>query len=345
MAKNQPDVMQMLDDLNYITQYDPRDVLGLVTAQPNQLLHDFGVHKTTFTKQYSAVVVMGVGDSSLPGEIAQTLLALPVPLVCTSDALPSFVTEQTLVVCLADGLSDVTEILAQTAKRKADTVVIARQDVLAKIAKDKAQLLVELPVAEPARMGVLYAFRALVEVLIAASLPPQQTLTVLERSARFAEGISHYLSPTVSYQKNLAKQLALHMVGKTAIIYTGPNMLPVAHRWKLGANQNAKNLAWCNVVSVNDASEQLGWTGHPIEKPFAAINLASDFEQPAVLKYFQTADKTLSGFMPKAVTVTAQGEQALEQLLYLLIIGDFATTYLAILNGTNPVKSKSPRTH
>lgn len=44
----------------------------------------------------------------------------------------------------------------------------------------------------------------------------------------------------------------------------------------------------------------------------------------------------LSGMRPKAIRVKAEGHNPLEHLLYLILMGDFATTYLAILNGVNP---------
>ena len=83
-------------------------------------------------------------------------------------------------------------------------------------------------------------------------------------------------------------------------------------------------------------NEFIGWSSHPVEKPFAVIDLISSFEHPRTQKRFEVTDRLLSGMRPKAITVTAQGESALEHLLYLVLFGDFVTLYLGILNGVDP---------
>lgn len=139
--------------------------------------------------------------------------------------------------------------------------------------------------------------------------------------------------PDIAFDNNRAKQLANYMVGKTIIINCDPSMYLVAKCWKLSANKFAKNLAWCNTIGVTTPDELLGWTGHPIEKPFALIDLISDFDSDFTKKMFKRADKELSGMRPKSMAVVAQGDTKTQQQLYLLLLGGFAMGYLAILNG------------
>ena len=44
----------------------------------------------------------------------------------------------------------------------------------------------------------------------------------------------------------------------------------------------------------------------------------------------------LSGMRPKAIDIQLHGNSALEHLLYGVLLGDFTTLYLAVLNGVNP---------
>ncbi len=83
-------------------------------------------------------------------------------------------------------------------------------------------------------------------------------------------------------------------------------------------------------------NEFIGWSSHPVEKPFAIIDLISSFEHPRTIKRFELSDKLLSGKRPKATTVQAEGKTIVEQLLFLVILGDMASTYLAILNNVDP---------
>jgi glucose/mannose-6-phosphate isomerase len=66
------------------------------------------------------------------------------------------------------------------------------------------------------------------------------------------------------------------------------------------------------------------------------VDLISSYEHPRILERFELTDRMLSGMRPKAITVNLQGNSAVEQLLYGVLLGDFATTYLALLNGVNP---------
>lgn len=135
---------------------------------------------------------------------------------------------------------------------------------------------------------------------------------------------------------NPAKQLALQLVGTTPIVYSGPLMWPAAYKWKIGFNESAKNTSWYGTYPEFNHNEFMGWTSHPIEKPFAVIDLISSFEHPRTQKRFEVSDRLLSGMRPKALRVEAVGDSVLEQLLYLTLLGDFVTIYLGLLNGVDP---------
>ena len=113
-------------------------------------------------------------------------------------------------------------------------------------------------------------------------------------------------------------------------------MFPAAYKWKIDVNENAKNTAWANALPEFNHNEFLGWSGDPIQKPFAVIDLLSSFEHPRVQKRFAVTDRLLSGMRPASVNVEAKGDSPLEHMLYLVLLGDMSTTYLAILNNVNP---------
>jgi glucose/mannose-6-phosphate isomerase len=101
-------------------------------------------------------------------------------------------------------------------------------------------------------------------------------------------------------------------------------------------NENAKNLAWTNQYPEFNHNEFIGWSSHPVEKPYAVVDLRSSFEHPRIQKRFELSDRLLSGRRPAAHVVEAKGETLIEQLLWTINFGDFVTIYLALLNGVNP---------
>src|SRR5690606_17983945 len=105
---------------------------------------------------------------------------------------------------------------------------------------------------------------------------------------------------------------------------------------KINFNENAKNLAFYNQFPEFNHNEFLGWTSHPVEKPFAPIELTSSLEHERVNKRFEITNRLLSGQMPEAKVIEAKGSTELEQLLWTILLGDFVSLYLALINGLNP---------
>jgi glucose/mannose-6-phosphate isomerase len=330
----------MLDDKNVITQRDPQDALGFAAKQPVQLKHDFGLANTaTFHKPIHNVVFAGMGGSSLVAELARTWPALNVPFAISKEYnLPAFVGEDTLVIAASysGNTEETLEALDHARQKGAQIAIIAHGGKLVERAREHGDILAALPECPQPRTSVFYAYRALVEIYVAAKLVPGTAIQELEALVEPLQQATNKWTADIPEEHNPAKQLAQRLAGKTPIIYAGPLMYPAAYKWKIGVNENAKNTAWCNVLPEFNHNEFLGWSSHPIEKPFAVIDLLSSFEHPRIQKRFEVSDRLLSGMRPASVNIEAKGGSPLEHMLYLVLYGDFATTYLALLNGVNP---------
>jgi glucose/mannose-6-phosphate isomerase len=158
----------------------------------------------------------------------------------------------------------------------------------------------------------------------------------LHETAEFLKTeISNWL-PDIATDRNPAKQLALEVAGTSPVIYAGPKMFPAAYKWKISFNENAKNVAWCNEIPEFSHNEFLGWSSHPVDKPYSVIDLRSSFEHERVQKRFLVTERLLSGKRPYPHVVNAKGDTELEHMLYLVAFGDFVSLYTALLNGLNP---------
>jgi glucose/mannose-6-phosphate isomerase len=331
--------MQVLDDQNYIRQYDAGDALGFAKSQPEQLAHDYGLGQTAFAGPVDNVVFAGMGGSPLAAEFTKTWPELKVPFViCKDYNIPAFVGEHTLVICssFSGNTEETLSVLDQAEKLTKHIAIIASGGKLLERAQAAGYVYAQVPPSPQPRMAVFYMYRAAVELLVGAGLVPASTISELEAVVQpLKDALTAWLA-SVPTEHNQAKQLAGDMVGKTPIIYAGTLMYPAAYKWKIDANENAKNTAWCNTLPEFNHNEFIGWSSHPIEKPFAVIDLRSSFEHSRTQRRFEVTDRMLSGMRPQATAVDAVGSSVLEQLLYLVLLGDFATIYLAILNGVNP---------
>ena len=120
---------------------------------------------------------------------------------------------------------------------------------------------------------------------------------------------------------------------------TGPIISTIAFSaavWKICFNENAKNTAWANQYPEFNHNEFIGWSSHPVDKPFAVVEIRSNLEHPRVQQRFVVSERLLSGKRPAPIVVTPAGDTVLQQLLWGICMGDYVSVYLAILNGVNP---------
>ncbi|HWZ65677.1 MAG TPA: bifunctional phosphoglucose/phosphomannose isomerase [Patescibacteria group bacterium] len=335
-------MLSLLDQPQRIKQFDSQNALGVAATEPSQLglISEIinpisAAENDDIPKQ---VIVTGMGGSPLPALLAKTWLNLPVPFeIIRGYDLPAYVGSQTLVIAASysGNTEETLSALAGAENRQAKIGVITSGGKLLEIAKTKNYPHVVLPADIQPRMTVFYGLRALVRFFESFGMAKGKFDELGDAIDWLNQEVQQWTADK-PYGENLAKQLAEQAVGKTTIIYAGPLMAPVAYKWKISFNENAKNVAFWNELPEFNHNEFIGWSSHPIEKPFAVFDLISSFEHPRVLKRFEVTDRLLSGMRPKATSVQMQGDSILKQMLWGTVLADFVTIYLAVLNGVNP---------
>ncbi|MDQ3065239.1 MAG: bifunctional phosphoglucose/phosphomannose isomerase [bacterium] len=331
----------MLDDLKYIHEKDAQDALGIAEKQWQQLEHVFDLGEFALPEgQIQNVVVGGMGGSALSALISQTWPGYQVPFEISRDySIPAYVSEKTLFVASSHSgnTEETVEALQAALAKRAVVVVIATGGKLQEIAAQKNLPFAQVPSGFQPRHAALYSLKALVTVLEKAGLVGRSDAekTLHEASNYLRDSVANW-RPDVPTVKNLAKQLALEMSGSSPVIYSGPELFPAAYKWKISFNENAKNVSWCNQLPEFNHNEFLGWTSHPVDKPYKIVELRSKLEHPRTQKRFDVTNKLLSGRWPNPHVIDVQGDGLLQQLLWAIALGDFVSIYVALLNGLNP---------
>lgn len=143
-------------------------------------------------------------------------------------------------------------------------------------------------------------------------------------------------SPVRATKTNVAKQLALEIIGKTPVIYAGQGLSEVAQHWKLSFNSYAKHLAWTVTWPENLEVELTGWTQQPVHKPYTIIDLRSSLDNPETMQAFVLAERLLSGKRPAPEVVLVDNESLAAQVAWASALGEFVAVYVAILTGVSP---------
>lgn len=332
----------MLDDLKYIYQKDSQDTLGIAGRQWQQLEHKLEASNLDSLAgvEINNIVYGAMGGSALAGLLSNSWPGYNLPFeVCRQYHVPAYVSDKTLfIACSYSGNTEETlSALAEAEEKGAKIAIITGGGKLQEIAEAKNYPMLVLPKIVQPRYAVIYNLKAIINIMVAAGLPKaNNALESLETSVDYLKQVTTEWMATVPTKDNPAKQLAENLAGKSVVVYGGPLLSPVAYKWKINVNENAKNVAWWNEFPEYNHNEMIGWSSHPIEKTYGVIELRSNLEHERVQRRFEVDEKLLSGRRPAPYVVDVQGKTLLEQILWSLAFGDFVSIYLGILNGLNP---------
>jgi glucose/mannose-6-phosphate isomerase len=330
----------MLDDLKFIHARDGQDALGVAEKQWQQLQYKYDVSSlSTLNSPLANIVLGGMGGSGWPALYMKSWAGLKVPFEIVSNYdLPEYVGPGTLFI--ASSYSGNTEetlaALNQAEKRGAQIVVITAGGKLMEHAKESNHPLFAIPPGIQPRMSSFYFLSAMAHLFEQLDLARKGIIEELAATGDWLKDKKDTWRPDVAKKDNVAKQIALELAGKTVIVYSGPLLFPAANKLKICCNENAKNLAWSNQYPEFNHNEFIGWSSHPVDKPFGVLEIRSNLEHERVQKRFVVTEKLLSGKRPAPIVIEPKGETHLQQLLWSSMLGDFITIYLALLNNVNP---------
>ncbi len=290
------------------------------------------------------VVIGGMGGSAMAGDLAADLaLALSphelVPIVVVRDFRTPFSLGQQNLVILCSHSGNTGETLSlfrQATASKAQVLVLAGGGRLAAEALERGipVLPIDLP-GEP-RTAVGYNLLLLLGLFRRLGLAQVSDHTVDTAAVALRQQVTR-LGPEVPVKNNPAKQLAKELVDKLVVVYGGGLFSGVARRWKTQLNENAKTWAFFETLPEmlhNSVEAYRAPAGN--NKGIMALLLQPN-SGPAYLRarYGVLAELLHQGGVSHRILPGAP-ESPLAELLGMLVLGDYVSYYLALLQGLNP---------
>lgn len=331
----------MLDDISVINQRDPSGALAAVKGLPEQARFEPELEGESDRREISNVVFAGMGGSALAADMVKALLKdqinVPIEVVKGYD-LPSYISSSTLVIAISHSgnTEETLEAYGQAKNAGCLMAAMATGGKLFDRAAAEGVLRARVPGGAQPRMSTVYHLRVLLKILQYFGLTDEEVYSQVGESA---DWLAHWLNEWVverPTEHNYAKQLAEQTVGKTALFYGGELTAPIAYKWKISWNETAKNVSFYNQYPEFSHNEFMGWTSHPVDKPFAVFDIRSSEERPRIAERMELTDRMLSGRRPKAGVITLEGESLVQQYLWGLALADMTSIYGAILNGVDP---------
>ena len=308
----------------------------LPTEVANQLSH--------ISPQYDIrnVVIIATDGGAVLAHVAQQLvqphIAVPV-LCCEAAAVPPFVSTHSLVIIIEAGISSnhVKNMMSYTEQHSAPAVLLTYDATVTECTAAYPAATVVPVTNREGQVEQLRMLSTLSALLTAYQLLDDDLVEAIADGAAYAVAAAQQWGATVPTARNLAKQLARQAAGKTAVFCGSGALAPVAQWWQWCWQERAHNVAFATTLAEAEQAGAHGWLSHPVDKPFALFDLAS--ENDAVTQQRMAAlDRRLSGRRPHAKSILLAGETEVEQVLHGMMLAEFASCYLGVLNGVKQGK-------
>jgi len=359
----------LIDDAAALEAADASGTLrSLATAGPQVresavLSVEAGVPALADQGRPRAVLVAGVGDGGAAGDllVALTGPGCPVPvLTWRGFGLPAWVGAADLLVAVTgSGATEETlSALEEAVRRGCPLLVVAAPDSPAEaLARRGSGTFVPVPHRHPAGAGIWALAAPLVVAADALGLT-QAPAGVLEEAALVLEAAATRCRPDADAVVNPAKALALALSGVLPMVWgTSPVTGAVAHRF---ADQLSRNAAVPALAAVlpeaahtalavlhGPFAEQqrqdpfadpylAGPAGRPDRARLRLVLLRDVDEHPVAAARAAMVQELAEDRGTVVDVLTTTGESPLERLASLVTVTDYASAYLALLQGRDP---------
>ncbi|MDD5037837.1 MAG: bifunctional phosphoglucose/phosphomannose isomerase [Dehalococcoidales bacterium] len=334
-----------LDDITIYHQFDTSGMLNQLHEFPEQCQRAWervtGFALPGEYARINKVVILGMGGSAIAGEVVRrlALMETKVPVWVHRDYdLPLFVDESTLVI--ASSYSGNTEetlaAFTESFKTPAKKLALTTGGKLKQLAEEKGVPVFIVDYQAPPRVAFPHSFIPLVGILQKLGLLTDKSADLRE-ALRILNKLAKDLSAATPLDSNPAKQLATRLSGRIAVIYGAGLLSEVAQRWKTQYNENSKSWAFYELFPELNHNAISGYRFPArVKEKILVLMLRSSLLHPRTrLRYEATAELLAkSGFAYEFIE--AEGKSNLSQMMSTILLGDYVSFYLAILNKIDP---------
>lgn len=327
---------------NEIKRLDKSDMLGTIASLPGQLRDGLEIGREAWKSLPGGVpgeiVVAGMGGSAIGADVLRAYLvgrgSRPV-FVCRDYSLPAFVGAGTLVVIssYSGNTEEALSCLEDAVGRGSGLACISTGGTVLERARALGVPYARIPAGLPPRGALGYSFAPLLALASSVGFcehdPDEydECVEVLERL------IGLYSAPVPG---NEAVSLAGKLVDRSPLIYASNRLDTVGIRYKGQFAENSKKLAFANVLPEMNHNEIMGWEleDAAIRPGVLFLKWAGDNEQMA--KRFRYLGEVVERKADLCGDYTGEGKGFLSQMFSLIVLGDYASVYLALLRGVDP---------
>jgi glucose/mannose-6-phosphate isomerase len=341
-----------LDDRNAFRTLDPQDLRAHLDNLPTQLdaawKHGQNLPLPGSFQRVDRIVVAAMGTPAVSGDLLVALLAdsCNVPIfVCRGYDLPAFADGQRTLVIIASHTGNTEETLSLwelADARGTQILALTSSAALAEQVEQRGGTVWLYEYEGYSRTALGWIFGLLLVLVNRLGLVRNLAAEVAE-TVEMLQARVPVLGIDGVVGKNPAKRLAGQMIGRIPVIYGSGILAPVARRWKMQLNENAKTWAQFEQLPEINHNASAGITfPRPLMTKVSVVILSSpQYDHPRVALR-QTFTKEM--YLQQGIAVDVikmRGNSPLGQMLSGVQYGDYVSYYVAMGYGVDPAPTPS----
>jgi len=283
----------------------------------------------------SLLAVIGMGGSAIGGDLLRDILynQSDVPIyTCRDYHLPAWVSPSSLVIAVSysGNTEEALVAFSEAFKRGCKLVAITSGGTLGQLCAELKVPVVKIPKGYPPRAALPYLFIPMCVIAERAGL----TEGLIDQAGKAAKILKSILA---SIQKE-AKRIAKRLVGTIPIVYGFGIFKSVAYRLKTQFNENSKVPSFANWFPALNHDEIVGWEGEgELLEKFSVILIRSKDEPLEIKRRIELTREIALYRASEVLEIWSRGEAPLEQVISVLLLGEIASVYLALLRRVDPL--------
>jgi len=317
-----------------IKKIDKSNMYNVISESAEQLKKGLELAKNAKIEgDFKNIIICGIGGSALPSNILTSLNKTDIPIYIHRDYnLPQKADEHSLIICISysGNTEETISALQEAISKKLRVICITTGGEIEKLCQENTIPLVKIPSGIQPRMATGYIFSALIKILENSEVIKKISTEILETGEE--------LKKINSLLENEGKKLAKKLFKKIPIIYASNKFKEIARILKIKFNENSKIPAFYNYFPELNHNEMIGYTN--AKKYFFVIIIQDSDDHPRILKRMQLTAKLISQKGIQTETINIKRGSILFKIFSTLLLGDWASYYLALEYKIDPTPVK-----
>jgi glucose/mannose-6-phosphate isomerase len=331
-----------------IKDIDKSNMYQVLLNFPDQVIEALEIGKQSpAMNSTSDFVILGMGGSAIGGDILANYVSHQaglshIRIIVNRDYdIPAFINNKTAVIASSySGGTEETIFALESAAKKTDNILcLTTGGRLGELADQNAYPKVIIPGGLMPRCALGYSYFSLLKILLKSVPVESDILAAVNADIEDAVRILKIKSRIYSKpeENNPAFQIARSIANTIPVLYSSNRLSAINLRWRAQFQENAKNMAFGNVLPEMNHNEINSWS-NPGEslKDFSVIFMKEKEDNWRIIKRFEAVETILSEKAANIINTEISEGGYLARMFDLIYLGDWVSYFLAILNREDP---------